>query len=69
VFKVWTEKLKSRFEKENFNGLRKEIFDSFTVGNNFRCGIGKNRCGIGISDVVSEFFRYVPFRYHIGNYF
>jgi hypothetical protein len=27
------------------------------------------RCGIGISNVVSEFFRYVPFRYHIGNYF
>jgi hypothetical protein len=35
----------------------------------YRCGIGKNRCGIGISDMVSEFFRYVPFRYHIGNYF
>ncbi len=28
---------------------------------NIRCGIGKNQCGIGISDVVSEFFRYVPF--------
>jgi hypothetical protein len=27
----------------------------------FLCGIGKNRCDIGISDVVSEIFRYVPF--------
>jgi hypothetical protein len=31
------------------------------VAEKFRYGIGKNRCGIGISDVVSEFFRYVPF--------
>jgi hypothetical protein len=25
-----------------------KLFEMYTVRNNFRCGIGKNRCGIGI---------------------